>query len=211
MIPSSSLPTPSTLDLPELFQETNVVTPKNVDTAKTVGLDNPETHGAPAKPLVAYSIESSDDEFEGDDNGILKLETVGYQWVTINRNVQAVELDGSLCLVHVPDNGKGYVAWHMEALDFNFLLNPNPRFSTMATMLLCPELPRVAETKANHWKEEVQKNPGTTYLCGPVADEPAQNFFNVDPVNVVRTEKGPVSVTFDIATRSFHTNYHGRA
>lgn len=207
MIHFSCLPTSSTSDLPGIFQESNAVTPENVDTAKTVGLDKPETHGAPAKPLAAYSIESSDDEFEGDGNGILKLKTGNYEWVTMNRNVQAVELDGSsLCLVHVPDNGNGYLAWHMESGDLNFLLNPNSRLSIMLLMMHCPELPCVAETHANHWKKEVQRNPGTTYLCGPVADESAQNFFNVDPANVLRTEKGPVSVTFDIATRSFHTN-----
>ena len=208
MIPSSFLPTPSASDLPELSQETNAVNPKNnVHTAKTVGLDNPETRAVPAKPLVAYSIESSssDDEFEGDDNGILKLETGDYEWVSMNRNVQAVELDGSLCLVHVPDNGKSYVAWHMEPGDFTFLLNPNPQATGLA-MIFFPEVIRAAETHADCWKEEVQKNPGTTYLCGPVPDESAQNFFNVDPVNVTRIEKGPVSVTFDIATRSFHTN-----
>ncbi|WP_422450493.1 hypothetical protein [Endozoicomonas sp. ALB091] len=203
MIPSSSLPAPSTPDLPEISQETNAVTPENVGTAKTVGLDNPENHGAAAKPLAAYSIESSDDESEGGGNGILKLETGDYEWVTINRNIQAVDMDGSLCLVHVPDDGRGYVAWHMEPPDVTFLLNPTRR--AMAAIFF-PEEIRAAENHAGYWQEEVQRKPGTTYLCGPVADGSAQNFFNVDPANVLRTEEGPVSVTFDIATRSFHTN-----
>ncbi|MBO9481155.1 hypothetical protein [Salinisphaera sp. G21_0] len=204
MIPSS-LPTSSTPDLPEIPQETNAGTPENVGTAKTVGLDNPENHGAAAKPLVAYSIESSDDESEGDGNGILKLEAGDYERVTINKNVQAVDMNGSLCLIHVPDNAKIYIAWHMEPGDLTFLASPNPQAMAMA-MKFFPEVIRAAEAHTDYWKNEVQKYPGTTYLCGPVADELAQNFFNVDPANVVRTEKGPVSVTFDIATRSFHTN-----
>ncbi|MBO9494446.1 hypothetical protein J7438_10155 [Thalassotalea sp. G20_0] len=208
MNPVSYLPPSSTS---ELSQETNAVTPKHVDEAKTIGLDNPETCTASAKPLAAYSIDSSDDEFEGDDNGILKLKTDNYQWVAMNRNAQAVGRI-SLCLVHVPDDGRGYLAWHMDPGDLNFILNPNTQLPIMLMMEYCPSLIIAPKSHAHHWKENVQINPGTTYLCGPDADEyeSVQDFFNVDPANVVRTEKDPVSVTFDIATRSFHTNYHGR-
>ncbi|MGI2028211.1 hypothetical protein [Endozoicomonas acroporae] len=209
MIHSYCLPTSSTSDLPGIFQESNAVTHENVDTSKTVGLDKPETHGAPAKPLAAYSIESSDDEFEGDGNGILKLKTGDYEWVTMNRNVQAVKLGGGLFLVHVPDKGEHYAAWYMKPRDFTFLVDPSP-YEMFMTLSFFPERIRDAEINANNWKEEVQKYPGTTYLCGPGADESAQELFNADPVNTAKTEKGPVSVTFNFATRSFHTNYHDR-
>ena len=170
-----------------------------VDTHKTIGLDNSEIHGAAAKPLDLYSINSSDDESEVND-GILTLGPDDRSWVDMNVNVKAVSLDGCLCLVHVPDKGKTYVAWHITGMDLCNLLNPEMR--RMSRRVSPIEL-EASDSSADDWKKSVQKNPGTTYLCGPNADDQARDFFNIDPENVTRTEKGPVSVTFDIATRRF--------
>lgn len=171
-----------------------------VDTHKTIGLDNPEVHGAAAKPLDLYSIKSSDDESEGNDNGILSLGTDDRSLVDMNENVQAVGLVGCLFLVHVPDQGEQYDAWHIAGMDLCNLLNPQMR---SIFQMLSPVEVRASDSRADDWKKSVQENPGTTYLCGPNADDLARDFFNIDPENVTRTEKGPVSVTFDIATRSF--------
>ena len=170
-----------------------------IDTHKTIGFDNPEIHGAAAKPLDLYAINSSDDESEVND-GILTLETGDRSWVDMNENVKAVSLDRCLCLVHVPDKGKTYLAWHIAGMDLCNLLNPEIR--NMASRISPIEV-QASDSSAKFWKESVQKNPGTTYLCGPNADDLVRDFFKVDPENVTRTEKGPVSVTFDIATRRF--------
>lgn len=158
----------------------------DIDTKKTIGLDNPEAHRAAAKPLQGYYISS----FYEDENGILTVETDDRSLIDKNKNVQAVRLFHCLFLVHVPDKGEQYVAWHITGADLHCLINRASRDSG-------------ADAKADDWKKSVQDNPGTTYLCGPEADDLARDFFNVNPENVHQTEKGPVSVLFNIATRSF--------
>lgn len=206
MISAAYLPPPSTSERSQ--EANNVVTPKNNDTAKTVGLDNPETSGASAKPLGSYSIQPSGTESKGHDNSMEKLGVGDFKWIPVSRNVQVEELD-CLFLVHAPDKGEHYAAWYMKPRDFTFLVAPSPHEMYM-TLSFFPERIRDAETNAKNWKKEVQKYPGTTYLFGPGADKSAQELFNADPVNAAKTEKGPVSVTFDFATRSFQTNYHDR-
>ena len=212
MTPSFSSPAYSSLFVMGAGQPTIASDPPGTALKATVctrTLDNPETDASEAKPLSSYSIESTDDESvdEGDGTGILKLGTDDRSLVRMDKNVQALRLVNCLFLIHVPEKGERYNAWHIAGMDLCNLLNIKLRlimFSVGYNGFIEVE---AADGKAEDWKEWVQENPGTTYLCGPNADEQAREFFNVDPVNVTRTEQGPVTVTFDIATRSFHMKY----
>ncbi|WP_448216174.1 hypothetical protein [Endozoicomonas sp. 2B-B] len=185
-----------------------------VDAQKTSGLDNPTSHGA-ARPLASYSIESSDDEsedsdddfsklldeyLEGSKSGILKLFSDDREWVDMDKNVQALRLVNSLFLVHVPDQGQAYKAWYISGMDLHNIFKPELRDILGVNSRLEAE---ASDDRVKTWKEFVQETPGTSYLCGPNADDKVRDFFDVDPVNVTKTKKGPVTVTFDIATRSF--------
>ncbi|USE36117.1 hypothetical protein [Endozoicomonas sp. SCSIO W0465] len=182
-------------DLPGTSQKVNA------DTHKTPGLDNPQTDSPEAKPLGAYSIFQSSHEYN--DAGIKTLGTDDRSLIEMDRNVQAVCLINCLFLVHVPDDGEFYDVWHISGADLCHLLNPE-----MRAMMnwYCPLEVQGCDGRAKDWKEAVQENPGTTYLAGPNADDQVRDFFNIDASNVVKTEKGPVSITFDIATRTFQIN-----
>lgn len=175
---------------------------KNTGMHKTTGLNYPVAGSATAKPIETYSVHS----LRGGDMEIVELGTDNSQLVEMDRNAKAIGLVGCLFLVHVPDKGETYEAWHISRMDLCHLLNQKIRAETLSFGHYGRMEVEACDVRAESWKSAVLENPGTTYLCGPNADEQAHEFFNVDTANVTRTEAGPVSVTFDLASRSFHVD-----
>lgn len=168
---------------------------------KTDGLDSGSAHTTRTLSQFDVTIDSQSDDIE-----LLELGTDDWYPVDINRNVRAIGIIGCLFLVHVPDEGETYDAWHIAGMDLVNLLNQEMRSMLLAMGPYGVREVNASDRRAQVWKETVQENPGTTYLCGPNTDEQAREFFNIDTANVTKTEKGPISVTFDISTRTFHTD-----
>ncbi|WP_448216828.1 hypothetical protein [Endozoicomonas sp. 2B-B] len=156
--------------------------------------------------LSSYSIKTSDDNSENNDNKILQLHVDEREWIGINENVQATEINGCLFAIHVPDNAEFYNAWHFNSV--NKAILADDLIEAMFTMENPLEV-RSAYREAESWLEMLSLYPGTSYLCAndDVTDK-LRSVFRVSPANFTKTgESVAVDVTFNIATRTFEVRH----
>ena len=113
--------------------------------------------------------------------------------------VEGVGLVGCLLVVHVPEKGHTYGAWHVAGMDLAMTIHKQQR--QMFLMISRLEVD-AADSRISYWRSYVRDNPGKTYLCGPNADVAAMNHFNIVAKNTLRTEQldDGITVRFDPQT-----------
>ncbi|WP_422137850.1 hypothetical protein [Endozoicomonas sp. ALC020] len=156
--------------------------------------------------LSSYSIKTSDDNSENNNNKILQLHTDDHEWVKMNENVQAIGLKGCLFFIHVPYCCNYYNAWHFSSAYAAIL---SAEKNAAICMLDSPDEVEAAYRQARSWRDMLSQYPGTTYLCAndDVTDE-LRSVFGVSPDKITKTgESVAVDVTFNIATRTFEVRH----
>lgn len=108
------------------------------------------------------------------------------------------KLHRGLAVVHVFEDGKA-IGWYCSNIDLSV---KDDLFKKVMEELYLHALIDVAEYRFDRW-ETLTKDPGTSYLCGPHADEKAMKIFGAKKENCLRVESMPVSVKFDVKTKEW--------
>lgn len=113
--------------------------------------------------------------------------------------VSFVGLIGCLALVAVTDDEM--YAWHIAGMDLANVLNPEMRQMSLRHFRVEVEASDARVAWFKEWIGERLKNGKkvAVWMAGPYAEPGVVSFFGVPQQNVMRTEKGPVTVTWSPA------------
>lgn len=150
--------------------------------------------------LKARSEIDRDFHFETDDACIA---------VSKAERVRAIDLVGCLFMVHVPESGDDFGAWHAAGMDLYHL---NQDYKKKCGQF-CSEVELSgAKDRLKYFRDYAFDNPGITYILGPNAGKEVAEFCHLDFPNnrviIAKTPAGPVDVTVDLQCgKMYYTKY----
>ena len=149
---------------------------------------------------------SSDPVFSGDENDDTKIEILHTDEMNEYKAPVIIKfpgLVGCLALIHLGEEDDCVLGHHVSGLHLSCLLNKKHRMMFMMMGQAGVIEINAAESYKKVSEEFRRDHPGETYMCGPNMDSVAQAAYNIPEANMVKTEEGPVTATFNTVTKSW--------